>query len=236
MEPITFIDASHTKEFRLPVNPEALLLEENPNQLYDKEFMAIFMLTVVLQKTIDMGIHSVEGKNVILIVDDSSLFTSKYKLEFFSYLTHKSFVIEVIDQYDDIVQMAKNSIVKYGNNKCFMIFNTPCHNIDEIVSEIKPVVFSFVNDISCKDEVFTHFFALQYAIPETKLIRMFVFLDADENYKTQKYDKSKMLNLMLDVSKSFNHDEWIDSIIRIYTYTTNEMRNECSHLRKLLSA
>lgn len=237
MEPITLIDASFTHKFHLPAKDDAHnLLTDSPAKLYDKEFIAIFMLTVVLPKIAKLGIHSPDvGKNVVLIVDDRNTFAERYTPAFFSLMCHSSTIIDVIDQHDNVADAAKNIIALNGNNACFMIFNTPCHNVEEIVNIVKPISFSFVQDISRKEDSFTHFIGLQYAVPHCKFLRMFVVLESDGTYWTNKYDLSRMLNMMLDVALHFNHKKWIDSIVNIFEHMTIGMRSEVFQLRRLLS-
>lgn len=236
MEPITLIDASLVRNFRLPVKDDSCLTS-SPEKLHDKEFFAIFMLTVVLPRIAKLGIHSPEnGKNVVLIVDDRNTFTERYDPAFFGLLCHSSVVMDVIDQHDNIADAALNITARNGNNACFMIFNSSCHNVEEIVNTVKPLAFSFTLNVSKCPDQFDHFFAIQYAIPHAKFLRMFVVQEQDGTFARSRLDWHKMINLMVDVSKHFDHDKWIASIVNIFEFITTGMRTEAFQLKKLLTS
>lgn len=230
MEPLTIIDGTFVKDFRLPKENDSCL---NGDEMFDKEFMTIFMLTVVMRKMVEDGIHSpINGKNVLVIVDhDRSTFEQRYSLDLFKLITHQSLAIEVVDHTDDIVEKTTTFKKRNYDNKCFMIFNSPFVGVPKIVSEVKPVAFSCIHDVGQSEEVFTSFFALQYAIPNTRFMRMFVF----DHEQTMVYERTKLINHMIRVAGDFDHDKWVTNICDIFAFIAINMGREAKALKTLLA-
>lgn len=235
MEPLTIIDGVFNKDFRLPAVSEVDELVSGGDVIHNKEFTVIFLLTNVLPFIVNNGLHSPsEGMNTLVIVDDLQTFKEKFDVKLFQLICHKSLTVHVVDNDVDVESQTKMFHARNANNALFMIFNQPRPDIAEIVSSLKPSIFSSVEEVSKTTQTFQSFTGIQYSVPGTCFLRLFVHKTADESFLLSKYDTAKMLNMMVDVKKCFTHELWVEEILTIYETLTNNLPMMVRSLKSLL--